>query len=145
MGIRQGLYLYRIKRSYMTKKEFVSMSLPYGLKVVIPESNTKGCRKTVVGTVGVVFDDGSINCYDTVNACPKWYRPILHPLSDADKITKSNVPIILTLKYRKIDFRSTEEIELITLVKLHFDVAGLIAKGQAIDVNSLKVNPYKKK
>ena len=121
------------------------MSLPYGLKVLIPESNTKGCRKTVIGTVGVVFDDGSINCYDTVNACPKWYRPILHPLLDADKITKSNVPMILTLKYRKIDFRSTEEIELITLVKLHFDVAGLIAKGQAIDVNSLKVNPYKKK
>ena len=129
----------------MTKKEFVSMSLPYRLKVVIPESNEKGCRKTVIGTVGVVFDDGGINCYDTVNACPKWYRPILHPLLDADKITKSNVPMILTLKYRKIDFRSTEEIELITLVKLHFDVAGLIAKGQAIDVNSLKVNPYKKK
>ncbi len=127
----------------MTKKEFVAMSLPYGLKVIIPESNTKGCRKTVIGTIGVVFDDGSINCYDTVNACPKWYRPILHPLLDADKITKSNVPMILTLKYRKIDFRSTEEIELITLVKLHFDVAGLIAKGQAIDVNTLKVNPYK--
>ena len=54
----------------MTKKEFVAMSLPYGLKVLIPESNTKGCRKTVVGTVGVVFDDGSINCYDTVNTAP---------------------------------------------------------------------------
>ena len=126
----------------MTKKEFVSMSLPYGLKVLIPESNTKGCRKTVVGTIGVVFDDGSICCRDTVNEFPKWYRPILHPLLDADKITKSNVPMIITLKYRKIDFRSTEEIELITLVKLHFDVAGLIEKGQAVDVNSLKVNPY---
>lgn len=126
----------------MTKKEFVAMSLPYGLKVLMPESNKKYCRKTVIGTIGVVFDDGNINCYDTVNACPKWYRPILHPLLDADKITKSNVPMILTLKYRKIDFRSTEEIELITLVKLHFDVAGLIAKGQAIDVISLKVNPY---
>ena len=129
----------------MTKKEFVSMSLPYGLKVLIPESNTKGCRKTVVGTIGVVFDDGSICCRDTVNEFPKWYRPILHPLLDADKITKSNVPMIITLKYRKIDFRSTEEIELITLVKLHFDVAGLIEKGQAVDVNSLKFNPYKKK
>jgi len=51
----------------MTKKEFVSMSLPYGLKVLIPESDTKGCRKTVVGTVGAVFNDGSINCFDTVN------------------------------------------------------------------------------
>ena len=27
----------------------------------------------------------------------------------------------------------------------HFDIAGLIEKGQAVDVNTLKVNPYKKK
>lgn len=31
------------------------------------------------------------------------------------------------------------------LIKHHFDIAGLIEKGQAIDVNTLKVNPYKKK
>ena len=29
------------------------------------------------------------------------------------------------------------------LIKLHFDVAGLIEKGEAIDVNSLEINPYK--
>ena len=62
----------------MTKKEFVSMSLPYGLKVVIPESDTKWCRKTVIGTVGAVFDDGSVNCFDTVNACPRWYKQIIN-------------------------------------------------------------------
>ena len=56
----------------MTKKEFVSMSLPYGLKVLIPESDTKWCRKTVVGTVGAVFDDGSINCFDTVMPYTWW-------------------------------------------------------------------------
>ena len=113
----------------MTKKEFVSMSLPYGLKVVIPESNTKGCRKTVVGTVGVVFDDGSINCYDTVNACPKWYKPILYPY-----------PI-------RIDFTSdwSDFIEMLNCIKKHYDIFRLIEKGQAIDVNSLKVNPYKTK
>ena len=33
------------------------MSLPYGLKVLIPESDTKGCRKTVIGTVGAVYDN----------------------------------------------------------------------------------------
>lgn len=66
----------------MTKKEFVSMSLPYALKVLIPESDTKGCRKTVIGTVGAVYDDGSITCHDTVNACPKWYKPILKPIDD---------------------------------------------------------------
>ena len=70
----------------MTKNEFVSMSLPYGLKVVIPESDTKGCRKTVIGTVGAVFDDGSINCFDTVNAFPKLYKPILYPI----KMLKKN-------------------------------------------------------
>ena len=35
--------------------------------------------------------------------------------------------------------------EFIFLVKNHFDVAELISQGQAIDVNTLKVNPYKKK
>ena len=108
----------------MTKKEFVSMSLPYGLKVLIPESNTKGCRKTVIGTIGVVFDDGSIKCYDTVNASPDKYKPILKPMK----------PVILghySLEY------------VVGLIKKHFDVAGLICKGQAIDVNTLKVNPYK--
>ena len=30
-------------------------------------------------------------------------------------------------------------------LKNHFDIAGLIEKGHAIDINTLKVNPYKKK
>ena len=111
----------------MTKKEFVAMSLPYGLKVLIPESNTKGCRKTVIGTVGVVFDDGNINCYDTVNASPERYKPILKPF-----------PVIFRADLYNF-------VAVIDLVKKHYDVAGLIAKGRAIDVNSLKVNPYKKK
>ena len=132
----------------MTKKEFVSMSLPYKLKVVIPESNTKGCRKTVIATVGVVFDDGSINCYDAVNACPKWYKPILYPLSDAYKMIKSDkltVKTFLDAQCGIINIDAIQLFELIQLVKSRFDVAGLIAKGQAIDVNSLKVNPYKKR
>ena len=110
----------------MTKKEFVSMSLPYGLKVLIPESDTKGCRKTVIGTVGAVYDDGSIICHDTVNACPKWFKPILYP-NDHWEISRMGVEVLFYF------------------VKNHSDIAGLIAKGQAIDVNSLGVNPYKKK
>ena len=111
----------------MTKKEFVSMSLPYKLKVVIPESDERGCRKTVIGTVGVVYDDGSITCHDTVNSCPKWYKPVLYPFP---------------VKFR-IELYSYNNV--IDLIKKHYDVAGLVEKGQAIDVNSLKVNPYKKK
>ena len=135
----------------MTKKEFVSMSLPYGLKVVIPESDTKGCRKTVIGTVGAVYDDGSITCHDTVNACPKWYKPILHKLTDISKFNSYIAENFLSkevMNLMKLDMISDTKIsyfELIFLVKNHFDVAELISQGKAIDVNTLKVNPYKKK
>lgn len=135
----------------MTKKEFVSMSLPYGLKVVIPESDTKGCRKTVIGTVGAVYDDGSITCHDTVNACPKWYKPILHRLTDISKFNSYIAENFLSkevMNLMKLDMISDTKIsyfEFIFLVKNHFDVAELISQGKAIDVNTLKVNPYKKK
>lgn len=109
----------------MTKKEFVAMSLPYGLKVLIPESDNKYCRKTVIGTVGAVYDDGSITCHDTVNACPRWYKPILKPCDFATGGLYGH--------------------ELIYAIKKHYDIAGLIEKGQAVDVNSLEFNPYKKK
>ena len=113
----------------MTKKEFVSMSLPYGLKVLIPESDKKGCRKTVIGTVGAVYDDGTINCFDTVNACPKWYKPILKPID--------------SLINNEIDWR--DFYQMMYLIKHHYDIAGLISQGKAVDVNTLKVNPYRKK
>ena len=135
----------------MTKKEFVSMSLPYGLKVLIPESNTKGCRKTVIGTVGAVYDDGSITCHDTVNACPKWYKPILHRLTDISKFNSYIAENFLSkevMNLMKLDMISDTKIsyfEFIFLVKNHFDVAELISQGKAIDINTLKVNPYKKK
>ena len=135
----------------MTKKEFVSMSLPYGLKVVIPESDTKGCRKTVIGTVGAVYDDGSITCHDTVNACPRWYKPILHKLTDISKFNSYIAENFLSkevINLMKLDMISDTKIsyfEFIFLVKNHFDVAELISQGKAIDINTLKVNPYRKK
>ena len=135
----------------MTKKEFVSMSLPCGLKVLIPESDTKGCRKTVIGTVGAVYDDGSITCHDTVNACPRWYKPILHKLTDISKFNSYIAENFLSkevINLMKLDMISDTKIsyfEFIFLVKNHFDVAELISQGKAIDVNTLKVNPYKKK
>lgn len=120
----QKLHLLILIIKPMTKKEFVSMSLPYGLKVLMPESDNKYCRKTVIGTVGAVFDDGSISCFDTVNACPRWYKPILYPCNFA--------------------IGDLSGYELMYAIKKHSDFAGLIEKGQAIDVNSLEFNPYKK-
>ena len=133
----------------MTKKEFVSMSLPYGLKVLIPESDKKGCRKTVIGTVGAVYDDGSIACHDTINTFPKWYKPILHKLTDITKFDSYVAECFLSkdvMKLMKLDMIADTKIsyfEFIFLVKNHFDVAELISQGQAIDVNTLEVNPYK--
>jgi len=144
----------------MTKNEFVSMSLPYGLKVLIPESDTKGCRKTVIGTVGAVYDDGSITCHDTVNACPKWYKPILYPISDLSNVIKYKdkrfIPICRIYNmsgqyaigeswFRNHNISCLPSFIMNEMIKWHFDIAGLIEKGQAIDVNTLKVNPYKKK
>lgn len=152
----------------MTKQEFLAMSLPYGLKAQFDESNEKGCTKKVIGTIGCVYDDGSITCYDTVNATPDEFRMILHPLSDLAKeithngetfvpiveINKRNEYIHVTngrfcigapiIRYRYVD--DMDELpSWITqyLVKLHFDIADLISKGEAIDVNTLDINPYK--
>ena len=69
----------------MTLLEYESMSLPYGLKVQFPETNEKSCRKKVIGTIHAVYNDGSITCYDTVNATPDRFKLILHPLSDLTK------------------------------------------------------------
>ena len=144
----------------MTKKEFVSMSLPYGLKVVIPESDTKGCRKTVVGTVGAVYDDGSITCHDTVNSCPRWYKPVLYPMSDLKNAIKRDgkrfIPICRIYNmsghyeigekwFKNNNIVCIPSFIMTEMIKWHFDIAGLIEKGQAIDINTLKVNPYKKK
>jgi len=45
----------------------------------------------------------------------------------------------------KCDYTSVEnQLQLFQkLIEWHFDIAGLIEKGEAIDVNSLELNPYK--
>ena len=148
----------------MTKKEFVSMSLPYGLKAIIPESDTKGCRKTVIGTVGAVYEYGSITCNDTINVCPRWYKPILYPIKMLKKNIEFNGETInpiswLEDEYYSLDLYRQANILLMDeryinqsdfmlvkhMIEWYFDIAGLIEKGQAIDINTLKINPYKKK
>ena len=135
----------------MTKKEFVSMSLPYGLKVLIPESDTKGCRKTVVGTVGAVFNDGSINCFDTVNASPSIYKPILRPMHEVVLLDRDPSSAMISegdieyLKRGRVSLVFISAFTLRILIEMHFDVAGLIDKKEAIDINNFEFNPYKKK
>ena len=72
--------------------------LPYGLKAKFQAKNKKTCRKYVIGTISVMYSDCSICCYDTVNATPDNFKPILRPLSDLTKEIEINgekfVPIV---------------------------------------------------
>jgi len=131
----------------MTKQEYMAMSLPYDLQVV----NEKAVRKTYAA---VHYS------YEFEPDFEK-FTPILRPLSDLTKPIKHKgekfVPIIKLLENSSFDTRkmSKEEIMsfvgayLITLKDLplylqwHFDLFGGIESGEAIDVNTLDINPYK--
>lgn len=131
----------------MTKQEYMAMSLPYDLQVV----NEKGVRKTYAA---VHYS------YEFEPDFEK-FTPILRPLSDLTKPIEHKgekfVPIIKLLENGFFDTRkmSKEEIMsfvgayLITLNDLplylqwHFDLFGGIESGEAIDVNTLDINPYK--
>ena len=141
----------------MTKQEFLAMSYPYEIKLVY--RNDKSWI--------IIMAIGNL---DEILHTNKDYKPILHPLSDLTKPIDHKgekfVPIeklreiigggwcsvyeraveimqewyIDTLK-DKIKYLPFEFIQL--FISWHFDVADLISKGEAIDVNTLEKNPYK--
>ena len=65
----------------MSKIKLTGLSayFPYKVKAIFNETDKKGCRKKVIGTVSMIYDNCSINCYDTVNSCPDKYKLILYP------------------------------------------------------------------
>lgn len=89
--------------------------------------------------------------------CGFGIMPILHPLSDLTKwIEHKGEKIIplLELKWnRTINGFTKSNIEAamstlsfkdaLKLIEWHFDIAGLIDKAEAIDINTLSENPYK--
>ena len=134
----------------MTKQEFLAMSYPYEIKLVY--RNDKSWP--------IIMAIGNL---DEVLHTNKDYKPILHPLSDLTKpiehkgekfvpikeIQKRNDFIHLMNGGFVIGFQSIYELdELPTwvtklLIEWHFDIADLLSKGEAINVNTLEENPYK--
>ena len=142
----------------MTKQEFLAMSLPYELK----------CKEVDLNTI-FNFTAKTYELMSILNWSNS-YQPILRPLSDLKKKIEHNgekfVPIkkireeigfgwchdyeesiefvqvsnLSTLK-EKMLYLPFEFIQL--LISWHFDIADLISKGEAIDVNTLEINPYK--
>lgn len=108
----------------MSKIKLTELSayFPYKVKAIFNETDKKGCRKKVIGTVSMIYDNCSINCYDTVNSCPDKYKLILYP------------PYVTTRQ----DMVRGE------FLKRRIDIFNLIQRGLAVDVNELPTNPYKK-
>ena len=135
----------------MTKQEYMAMSLPYDLQVV----NEKGVIKTYAA---VHYS------YEFEPDFEK-FTPILRPLSDLNKPIEHKgekfVPIVELLENSSFDTSKMSEEEIMSFVEVyshmdlialndlplylqwHFDLFGGIESGEAIDVNTLDINPYK--
>lgn len=84
-------------------------------------------------------------------------KPILRPLSDLTKEIEHNgkkiIPLLELKWNRTINGFTKSNIDAamsslslkdaIKLIEWHIDIAGLIDKGEVIDVNTLQENPYK--
>lgn len=149
----------------MNKQEFLAMSLPHGLKVLtssryaldgIAEISAVGTEQYQI--LGSGFQYG---WYGDIYDC----KPILHPLSDLTKEIEHKemvlIPAVEMAKMRSsyldksryetalgqlkmdITVRRLPFDMMQKLIEWHFDIAGLIEEGEAIDVNTLPENPYK--
>jgi hypothetical protein len=115
--------------------------LPYGLKAKFQAKNKKTCRKYVIGTISVIYSDCSICCYDTVNATPDQFKPILRPLSDyadidSDALCDINCDMsdqiqISEFANKRISLSAISVGAFEILVSNHVDVFGLIDQGLA--------------
>ena len=140
----------------MTRLEFVSMSLIKGLKGVISidgeqEIVTLKSIDTDGNEIWVSSDNwvySSLN-YDIKIICRK-----LSDLTNSDTksigfkvrldvANASNNGDWILLLNGGFNLKTSPFYVIEILVKNHFDIAGLIEKGEAIDINTLEENPYK--
>lgn len=130
----------------MKKEEFLAMSLPYGLKMY--KESLRGEKETPYKLTSEWFK----------SALEFKNKPILRPLSDLTKPIEHNgekfVPIekvaysygyeIRISRNKLLQPIMCEQFNVVLqLIEWHFDIARLIEKGEAIDVNTLPKNPYK--
>lgn len=144
----------------MTKQEFLAMSLPFELKMWNKSEPYK------VYEMDGFFPPNAIH-YKETNRSDYFYfetKPILRTLSDLTKEIEHKgekfVPIDELNNIgddecnRYNDYFSEENISDVNwllepfiifqkLIEWHFDIANLIPVGEAIDINTLSINPYK--
>jgi len=129
----------------MTKQQFMAMSLYKGLIIQFENENF-----LLDGMHGdrCMLDYNDVGSYFESTA---YCNPVLRSLSDLTKEVEhggENFVPIEKLGYWIGMYLDTSYTELcledaLKLIEWHFDIAGLIEKGEAIDVNALETNPYK--
>lgn len=129
------------------------MSLPYGLKGINPFRTN-----TLYSLTGIQTDDNSNRYLGGVYShglYMSWqnFKPILYPLSYLTTSIDGEPAFfryfddfkkeLINVSYGDGDVYELPFNLLNRMVKWHFDIAGLIEKGEAIDINTLETNPYK--
>ena len=131
--------------------------LPFKVKAIFNESNDKYTRKKIISTLGGIFSNGSIICYDGFKRYPAKYKLVLYPLSDlfgniskhtafTDYLTEYELSLLTDHVLNEDD--DSEFLSLLSysaaqyLFKHHFDVFKLIKAGKAVDGNEIKINSY---
>lgn len=136
----------------MTKQEFLAMSLPYELHGITANRIALINGVEYEKELPIIWRGEKFS-----GRCGFGIMPILHPLSDLTKwIEHKGEKIIplLELKWnRTINGFTKSNIEAamstlsfkdaLKLIEWHFDLFGYIDNGEAIDVNTLRENPYK--
>ncbi len=123
--------------------EILSLYLPYQVKAIFNETNKKGCRTKVVGTVSHIYSDSSIGCYDTVNSCPDRYKLLLKPTYefDSEAIEEMGYAVyILFLSITSVNDLPLSSLRL--LLSHHYDVFGLIEKGMAEPIHRFVMSEF---
>lgn len=152
----------------MTKQEYIGFSLDKRLKCLSTHQNYNGkvviinglCNRSNKTWVLTDAENGWMPQFELSEI-----TPILRPLSDLTKVIEHKgekfVPIVELLKNSSFDTSKMSEEEIMSFVKVysntdlialndlplylqwHFDLFGGIESGEAINVNTLDINPYK--
>lgn len=149
----------------MNKQEYINFSLDKGLKVVID------LKRDAYPKFSAPMN-WNYSTYTAMIVDKVPFLPVCRPLSDLtnpiehkgeiitvrDEIEKIRKGVLvykpltavlpLNLDFDTEDYGQTIDLYdgfLIVqlLIRYHFDIAGLIEKGEAVDVNTLEINPYK--
>ena len=127
----------------MNKQEFMAMSLPYWIKVFPFKSDLRTITTLDAGGYALEFERNGLRLY-----------PILRPLSDLTKEIEHNGETFIPVEklgwgscFSKSNFKmainNLSLHEALNLIKWRVDIANLIEKGEAININTLEENPYK--